>query len=228
MPRYDYINQPGTGLVAAQVTLEDGTMYHSPHPCGDKEQASEIAARVALESLGLLPGGQKVGNRDHRRGRGRGHRGHRGRDGDNPNQYQPWAEYSGHYPAVRQRTDNRQLAGTDQMDIRYRDKQPDPKLSASDPLMKEIEQKQKVSKPAFVPLQVSRKAVKPVEKKAEVKDIPEVAAVKSEASEKVVTPSPRSSASKESTPQRSLAKGQSAPKQGRKMRMAANFGGDEN
>ena len=183
---------------------------------------------MALESLGLLPGGQKVGNRDNRRGRGRGQRGHRGRDGDNPNQYQPWAEYSGHYPAVRQRSDNRQLAGTDQMDIRYRDKQPDPKLLATDPLMKEIEQKQKVSKPAFVPLQVSRKAVKPVEKKAEVKDIPEVAAVKSEASEKVVTPSPRSSASKENTPQRSLAKGQSAPKQGRKMRMAANFGGDEN
>merc|ERR1719348_1724560 len=109
------------------------------------------------------------------------------------------------------------------MDIRYRDKQADPQLSASDPIMKEMDQKQKqkVSKPAFVPLQVSRKAVKPVEKKAEVKDIPEVAAVKSEASEKVVTPSPRSSASKESTPQRSLAK--SAPKQGRKMRMAANF-----
>ena len=218
---------PGTGLVAAQVTLEDGTMYHSPHPCGDKEQASETAARVALESLGILPGVNNVGNvtRDNRRGRGRGHRG-RGRDGDNPNQYQPWAEYSGHYAAVRRKSDNRELAGTEQMDIRYRDKQPDPKLAASDPIMKEI----KVSKPAFVPLQVSRKAVKPVEKKAEVKDIPEVTAVKSEASEKVeVTPSPRSSASKENTPQRSLAaKGQSAPKQGRKMRMAANFGGEGN
>ena len=114
------------------------------------------------------------------------------------------------------------------MDIRYRDKQPDPKLSSSDPMMKEIDQKQqKVSKPAFVPLQVSRKAVKPVEKKVEeVK--PEVAAVKSEVPEKVVTPSPRSSVSKENTPQRSLSKGQSAPpKQGRKMRMAANFGGGE-
>ena len=198
-------------------------MYHSPHPCGDKEQASEIAARVALESLGILPGGHNVGN--NRRGRGRGH--HRGRD--NPNQYQPWAKYSGHYPSVRQKSDNRELAGTDQMDIRYRDKQPDPKLSSSDPMMKEIDQKQqKVSKPAFVPLQVSRKAVKPVEKKVEeVK--PEVAAVKSDAPEKVVTPSPRSSASKENTPQRSLSKGQSAPpKQGRKMRMAANFGGEGN
>merc|ERR1711963_129178 len=107
-------------------------------------------------------------------------------------------------------------------------KQPDPKLSSSDPMMKEIDQKQqKVSKHAFVPLQVSRKAVKPVEKKVEeVK--PEVAAVKNEVPEKVVTPSPRSSASKENTPQRSLSKGQSAPpKQGRKMRMAANFGGGE-
>jgi len=236
-PRYDFITDPGTGLVAAQVTLDDGTMFHSPHPCEGREKASESAAKVALESLGLIQGrGVNVKQQGGRRGRGRGHRG-RGHQGHQQNQYQPWAEYSGHYAGLKNRSNNMELAGTDQMDIRYREKQADPKLPANDPLMQQIQQqKQNVTTPAFVPLQVSRKAVKSVKEKDNTPPVEEakfviggngvtdkVETVKDEV--KMET-TPRPSVSKESTPQRSLGRGHRGNKRGRQGRMAANFGAE--
>ena len=109
-----------------------------------------------------------------------------------------------------------ELAGTDQMDIRYREKQADPQLSANDPLMQQIlQQKQNVTKPAFVPLQVSRKAVKSVKEKDTTPPVDEAKFVIGGATEKLETANegevkkettPRPSVSKESTPQRSLGK----------------------
>ena len=219
-PRYDTITDPGTGLLAAQVTLEDGTMYHSPHPCGDREHACEMAAQVALQSLGIIanirqgPGG----HRGHR-GRGRGHRGGRGRGSEN--QFQPWAEYSGGHAGVRhhQQSKNHRydLSGTDQMDIRYRDKN---------------ESKQQTTvKPAFVPLQVRRQAVKSSKEIETKKDasstvVEAASAVTKEDSsnESVKSSEVRQSHSKESTPQRNVKSVKNQQKSERKMRMAANFG----
>ena len=114
------------------------------------------------------------------------------------------------------RSNNVELAGTDQMDIRYREKQADPQLSANDPLMQQIlQQKQNVTKPAFVPLQVSRKAVKSVKEKDTTPPVDEAKFVIGGATEKLETANegevkkettPRPSVSKESTPQRSLGK----------------------
>ena len=83
-------------------------MYHSPHPSEGREKAGESAAKVALESLGLIQGkGFKQGRRGRGRGnRGRGHQGgHQGGPQGHQNQYQPWAEYSGHYAGLKSRQD---------------------------------------------------------------------------------------------------------------------------
>ena len=223
MPRYDYITNPDTGLVAAQVSLEDGYMHHSPHPCGDRDAAAETAARAALESLGIIPGSVNVPV--SRRG-GRGHRGHR--DNVHANRHQPWvAEYSGQYPAPREhRTDNNLgLAGTEQMDIRYRDKKPDPRIP-QDQIQDDRKQHQQ-NKPAFVPLQVSRQAVKqPSKERSKERDdapqLPDLERVEATVVKKDVSASPRSSVSRENTPQRPGGRGRGQPKGGKK-RMAANF-----
>ena len=55
LPQYDYISDPTTGLVAAQVTLDDGSMFHTPIPCRYSEEASEGAVRAALGPMRLLP-----------------------------------------------------------------------------------------------------------------------------------------------------------------------------
>ena len=235
MPRYDYITEPGSGLVAAQVTLEDGSMFHSPAPTGDKDHASETAARVALESLGLVPAqGPGVAGAGRRGGRGRGHRGKQQQQ-QVVNQFQPWAEFSGHYPAAKEnrREQNLHLAGSGQMDIRYRDKPADPQLPPGDPRLKPG-----VTKPAFVPLQVSKRAVKPVrseerreeeqlEQDAVLPDLERVPGTAVTKKEVTVTPSPRSSASKESTPGPGRGGGRGQGQRQRKVRMAANFGGEE-
>ena len=223
MPRYDYITSPDTGLVAAQVTLEDGSMHHSPQPCGDKDAASETAARAALESLGIIPGSVDVPV--SRRG-GRGHRGKR--DNVHVNRHQPWvAEYSGQYPAPRvQRSDNNAgLAGTEQMDIRYRDKKPDPRIAQDQVQDDRKQQQQNMNKPAFVPTQVIRKSVKqPSKEKSHEREdapqLPDLERVEAAVIKKEETASPRS-VSKESTPQRTGGRGRGKPRGG--SRMAANF-----
>ena len=145
-PRYDFISEPGgSGLVAAQVSLEDGSLHHSPAPAATREEAGEAAARAALISLGV---GEVGGVAGRGRGRGRGRKQHRDTESS---QFQPWAEYQpgAVAPALpqepRQARDNRHLAGTDQMDIRYRDQE----LPATT-----------AAKPAFVPLQVSKSKLK--------------------------------------------------------------------
>jgi len=214
LPRYDYISDPHTGLVAAQVTLDDGTMFHTPQPGKDREEASEGAARAALEGMGLLPqeGGGGV------RGRGRGRRG-RGRGGDNENKYQPWAQYTAGQEEVvevqkrerkQEKGNNQAKAGTDQMDIRYRNKGE--------------EQKQASVQPTFVPLQVSRKAAKSKEKEMEEELVmPKLEEVKGEVvKSSVKTPGGgKGVTSKEGTPQRGQGRGAGR----RKPRIAANFGG---
>merc|ERR1712025_652854 len=116
--------------------------------------------------MGLLP--QKRGSGV----KGRGGRGGRGRGGgEHENKYQPWAHYSGgneqeeksqFHPQQRAKKQEKSSidarAGTDQMDIRYRNKEGDHKKQAS-------------SKPAFVPLQVSRKAAKSKEKEIEEEEL---------------------------------------------------------
>jgi len=220
LPRYDYISDPTTGLVAAQVSLDDGTMFHSPVPCNDREEASEGAARVALEGMGLLPTkrGSGVKGRGGRAGRGRG----RG-SGEHENKYQPWAHYSGGYEQeernqfpAQHRTKKQEKssidarAGTDQMDIRYRDKEGDYKKQAS-------------LKPAFVPLQVSRKAAKSKEKEIEEEELvmPKLEEVKVQVVKPGKTEGGKGVAAKEGTPPRVQGRGASR----RKPRIAANFGG---
>ena len=194
-------------------------MHHSPHPCGDKDAASETAARAALESLGLIPCGAPVVSR-----RGGGHRGHR--DHGHANRHQPWvAEYSGQYPAPRvQRSDNNVgLAGTEQMDIRYRDKKPDPRIPGE-----QVQDDRKMNKPAFVPTQVIKKSVKqPSKEKSKERDdapqLPDLERVEGTVIKKEQTASPRSSVSKESTPTtQRTGRGRGQPRGGNK-RMAANF-----
>ena len=196
LPRYDYISDPTTGLVAAQVTLDDGTMFHTPLPCKDREGASEGAARSALEGMGLLPveGGRGQG----RRGRGKG------RDHENKQQQQ-------HVEMQKQEQGTSQAgAGTDQMDRGLRNKGEKQK------------QQQANIKPAFVPLQVSRKAVKSKEKEAEEELVmPKLEEVQREAVKEGKAGGGKGVAGKESTPQR--AQGRGAAK--RKPRIAANFGG---
>ena len=214
LPRYDYISDPNTGLVAAQVSLDDGSMFHTPQPCKDREEASEGAARAALEGMGLLPQGGGSGVK----GRGRGRRG-RGRGGDHENRFQPWAQYTSgqedqvqvqHREKKQEKGNNQARAGTDQMDIRYRNKEGEHKQASN-------------VKPAFVPLQVSRKAAKSKEKEIEEELLmPKLEEVKGE----VVKASKRDGggkgvASKEGTPQRGVGRGASR----RKPRIAANFGG---
>ena len=109
------------------------------------------------------------------------------------------------------------LSGTDQMDIRYRDKN-------------ESKQQTRV-KPAFVPLQVRRQAVKSSKEIETKKDVSSTvveaasAVTKEDSSnESVKSREVRQSHSKESTPQRNVKSGKNQQKSERKMRMAANFG----
>ena len=185
-------------------------------------------SKAALESLGLIPGSVSVPPVVSRRG-GRGHRGHR--DQVHANRHQPWvAEYSGQYPAPRvQRSDtNVGLAGTEQMDIRYRDKKPDPRIPQDQVQDDRKQQQQNMNKqPAFVPTQVIRKSVKqPSKEKSKERDeapqLPDLERVEAAVIKKEETASPRSSASKESTPQRTGGRGRGQPRGGKK-RMAANF-----
>jgi len=211
LPRYDYISDPATGLLAAQVTLDDGSMFHSPLPSRDREEASEGAARAALEGMGLLPVERSDGG-----SKGRGRRG-RGRGTEQENKYQPWAMYSGqeevdqgqHGERRKHEKGNNQVrAGTDQMDIRYRVK----------------EQVKTTAKPAFVPLQVSRKAVKSKEKEVEGLTEDDMVPKLEEVEGMVVKGDPTTGAkgvtTKDSTPQRGQGRGAR-----RKPRIAANFGG---
>jgi len=214
LPRYDYISDPNTGLVAAQVSLDDGSMFHTPQPCKDREEASEGAARAALVGMGLLPqaGGSGV------KGRGRGRRG-RGRGGDHENKFQPWAQYTAgqeeqvpvqHREKKQERGQSQAMAGTDQMDIRYRNKEGEQRQSSN-------------VKPAFVPLQVSRKAAKSKEKEMEEESfMPKLEEVKGEpVKANKSAGGGKGVASKEGTPQRGQGRGANR----RKPRIAANFGG---
>ena len=109
--------------------------------------------------------------------------------------------------------------GTDQMDIRYRDNK-------------------KQAQPAFVPLQVSRKAAKAKERSQEKKEEneekfqPQVEEVQASVVKKEETHSRAASEgkerreSKESTPQRSGGRGRGKDNSTRKKRIAANFGED--
>jgi len=216
LPRYDYISDPATGLVAAQVTLDDGSMFHSPLPSREREEASEGAARAALEGMGLLPVERSSSGS---KGRGKGKRG-RGRGSDQENKYQPWAQYSGQEEVVQaqqvekrkqEKGNNQGRAGTDQMDIRFRNKEGQ-------------QQQQATVKPAFVPLQVSRKAAKSKEKEvdgvAEEEVLPMLEEVQREGIKGGAAPGGKGAASKESTPQRGQGRGAR-----RKPRIAANFGG---
>ena len=214
LPRYDYISDPTTGLVAAQVTLDDGTMFHTPIPCRDREEASEGSARAALESMGLLPveRGSSVG-----KGRGRGRRG-KGRGADQENKYQPWAQYSGQEEVVQvqhvekkkhEKGNNQARAGTEQMDIRFRNTGENQK-----------QQQHANVQPAFVPLQVARKAAKSKEKEDEMV-MPQLEEVQGEVMKGSKAGGGKGVASKESTPQKGLGRGASK----RKPRIAANFGG---
>merc|ERR1719209_61375 len=101
-------------------------MFHSPLPSREREEASEGAARAALQGLGLLS--LETGGNSGRKGRGRGKRG-KGRGSEEENKYQPWAQYSGQQEVVHvehlerksvEKGTNKGFAGTDQMDIRYR------------------------------------------------------------------------------------------------------------
>ena len=195
LPRYDYISDPTTGLVAAQVTLDDGTMFHTLIHCRDREEASEGAARVALEAMRLLTveRGISVG-----KGRGRGRRG-KGRGADQENNYQPWFQYSGqevqvqHMEKKRQEKGNNQArAGTEQMDIRYRNTGENQK-----------QQQQSTVKPAFVPLHVARKAAKSKEKEMEDEMVmPKLEEVQGEVMKGSKAGGGKGVTSKESTPQR--------------------------
>ena len=78
VPRYDYVMDGG--MVAAQVCLGDGSMYHSPQPCVDRKTASEGAAEAALQAI------LRQGNRAHHQGN-RGERGNRGRNRGNRESY---------------------------------------------------------------------------------------------------------------------------------------------
>ena len=83
------------------------------------------------------------------------------------------------------------------------------------------------NKPAFVPLQVSRQAVKqPSKERSKERDdapqLPDLERVESTVVKKDVSASPRSSVSRENTPQRPGGRGRGQPKGGKK-RMAANF-----
>jgi len=222
LPRYDYISDQRTGLIAAQVSLDDGAMYHSPNACRDREEASEGAARAAMEGMGLLPA-EKVFNSGGR-GRGRG-RGRRGRVNNNgmENVFQPWAKYSpqDNVP-VQQQPERRKeprsyhdRSGTDQMDIRYRNNGE-----------KQKSQMTNNSQPAFVPLQVSRQAAKSKEKELEdeltmpkLEEVPgEVVKVTKAPTGKVV--------SKEKSPQKGQGRGRGSGSK-RKPRIAANFGASQ-
>ena len=215
LPRYEYIADQATGLVTAQVTLDDGTMFHSALPCRDREEASEGAARAALEGMGLLLVEGVVG-----KGSGQGRRGGRGRgrETDLENKYQPWAQFSGqveveqmqHVGKKKQEKGNNQVkAGTDQMDIRFRNKEKQNQMQAV------------IGKPAFVPLQVSRKAVKSKEKEMEEEPVmPKLEEVQGEVV-KGKKAGGKGLASKESTSLRGQGRGAAK----RKPRIAANFGG---
>ena len=50
-PRYDHIRDPVSGGINAQVTLDDGSIFHSPLPMPDQDAACELAAKLALESV---------------------------------------------------------------------------------------------------------------------------------------------------------------------------------
>ena len=239
-PRYDFITEPGSGLTAAQVSLDDGTMFHSTNPSPDPDQAAELAAMAALQGLGLIPRGPqqqpRAGGGRGGRGRGRG----RARRTEDENQYQPWARYSGQPVVGMPGTDRRPRAdtkaggnnlekmGTDQMDIRYR-------ADTSKP-----------AQPAFVPLQVSKKAVKTKERSEEkksetdekVQPQPQVEKVAAVVIKKEETASRAGSEgkarsegreSKERTPQRNTGRGEAGEARdnsSRKKRIAANFGED--
>eukprot|EP00092_Neocalanus_flemingeri_P006262 GFUD01006736.1.p1 GENE.GFUD01006736.1~~GFUD01006736.1.p1 ORF type:complete len:1636 (+),score=540.21 GFUD01006736.1:158-5065(+) len=223
LPRYDYISDPTTGLVAAQVTLDDGNMFHSPLPSRDREEASEGAARAALEGMGLLP---LERSNSGSKGRGRGKRG-RGRGSEQENKYQPWAQYSGQEEVVhvqqverrkQEKGNNQVKAGTDQMDIRFRNNGEKPQQQQQQP--------PPTGKPAFVPLQVSRKAVKSKEKVEGVPEeemVPRLEEVQGEVVKAGAATEGKGVASKESTPQKGQGRGAGAAR--RKPRIAANFGG---
>jgi len=218
IPRYDYITEQGTGLVAAQVVLDDGSMHHSPFPMKNIEDASESAARVALEVMGLLPIAK-----ENYRGKGRGRRG-KGRGPQPENKYQFWATYDesanveSYHPQEKKekvhknsRLAHQQMAGTEQMDIRYRDKERSVPQKNTSPV-----------KPQFVPLQVDRKAVKSKEREVEEDLVmPKLETV--EAS--VIKPSEQVTkvVKEENKPPKGRGKGVGGAK--RKPRIAANFGG---
>merc|ERR1719370_2058001 len=50
-PRYDHIRDPVSGGINAPVTLDDGSIFHSPLPMKDQDAACELAAKLALESV---------------------------------------------------------------------------------------------------------------------------------------------------------------------------------
>ena len=152
--------------------------------------------------------------------------------------YQPWARYSGQ-PVVpmpgsdrRPRGDNKtggnnwEKMGTEQMDIRYRTDNTKP------------------AQPAFVPLQVSRKAVKTKERSEEkkseieenfqpqVEEVPAFVIKKKETASRAGSEGKAKSEdreSKERTPQRNTSRGETGEAKensNRKKRIAANFGED--
>jgi len=84
-PRYDHIRDPVSGGINAQVTLDDGSIFHSPLPMKDQDAACELAAKLALESVRkevegcsrgakIGQGVQHGGGKQATRGRGRGRR----------------------------------------------------------------------------------------------------------------------------------------------------------
>merc|ERR1719234_2564091 len=86
-PRYDHIRDPVSGGINAQVTLDDGSIFHSPLPMKDQDAACELAAKLALESVrkeveGSNRASGKIGQgvqghnggKQATRGRGRGRR----------------------------------------------------------------------------------------------------------------------------------------------------------
>jgi len=115
-----------------------------------------------------------------------------------------------HREKKQEKGQSQAMAGTDQMDIRYRNKEGEQRQSSN-------------VKPAFVPLQVSRKAAKSKEKEMEEESfMPKLEEVKGEpVKANKSAGGGKGVASKEGTPQRGQGRGANR----RKPRIAANFGG---
>ena len=172
--RYDTLASQG-GLIA-QVSLDDGSIFLSPVPLPDTDAASELAAKLALESLrGLEPalappplaqGVQELQAqaRGARGARGRGRKGAKERE-EVANVFQPWAEVvegevvaaAPAKPKVVRSKQERSMAGTKAMDIRYRDQveQVEEGEEGEEGKLQKQLQEQEAKPPIFgVPLQV--------------------------------------------------------------------------